>query len=146
MNDALKEGLSFEFRYTVPETKIVPFLFPESPEFQVMPRVLATGFLVGLIEWTCIQAVNPYLDWPAEQTVGVGIEVSHSAATPVGLTVTVQVKLEKREGRKLFFSVAAHDGADQISVGTHERFVIDAARFNEKVAAKGHHAALEAGL
>jgi len=137
MNDGLKEGLSFQFRFNVSETKIVPCLYPESPEFQVMPRVLATGFLVGLIEWTCIQAVNPYLDWPREQTVGIGINVSHSAATPVGLTVTVRVKLERVEGRKLSFAVAADDGVDQISVGTHERFVIDAARFNDKIAAKG---------
>jgi fluoroacetyl-CoA thioesterase len=139
MNDALKEGLTFQFRFEVPESKIVPCLLPESPEFQVMPRVLATGFLVGLIEWTCIQAVNPYLDWPREQTVGIGINVTHSAATPAGMTVTVRVKLEKREGRKLFFSVAADDGVDEISVGTHERFVIDAARFNDKVSAKAQN-------
>jgi fluoroacetyl-CoA thioesterase len=145
MNDGLKEGLSFQFRFSVPETKIVPCLFPESPEFQVMPRVLATGFLVGLIEWTCIQAVNPYLDWPREQTVGIGINVSHSAATPVGMNVTVRVKLERVEGRKLSFTVAADDGVDQISAGTHERFVIDAARFNDKIAEKGQRVGHEPG-
>ena len=136
VKDTLKVGLTHEFRFLVPESKIVPALYPESPEFQLMPRVLATGFMVGLIEWTCIQAVNPHLDWPEEQTVGIGIDVNHTAATPVGLTVTVSVRLEKMEGRKLTFSVSADDGIDEISTGVHERFVIDAARFNEKMTRK----------
>ena len=47
MKDTLKPGLSLEFNYTVPENKTVPYLFPEAPEFLVMPKVLATGFMVG---------------------------------------------------------------------------------------------------
>lgn len=136
MKDSLKAGLTGSFRFRVPENKTVPYLFPESPEFQEMPRVLATGFMVGLIEWTCIQAVNPHLDWPREQTVGTAVNLSHSAATPVGLTVTVHVRLEHVHGRKLTFSVSADDGIDPISSGVHERFVIDATRFNEKAALK----------
>jgi fluoroacetyl-CoA thioesterase len=101
-----------------------------------MPRVLATGFMVGLFEWACIQFVNPHLDWPREQTVGIDINVNHTAATPPSLTVTVQGRLTKVEGRKLSFSLEAHDGVDKISQGTHDRFVIDAAKFNAKVAAK----------
>jgi fluoroacetyl-CoA thioesterase len=132
MKASLQAGLTHEFRFTVPESKTVPYLFPESDEFRLMPCVLATGFMVGLIEWTCIRAVNPHLDWPREQTVGAGVNLTHAAATPVGLTVTVSVRLERLEGRKLTFSVRAEDGVDQISSGTHERFVIDAARFNEK--------------
>jgi fluoroacetyl-CoA thioesterase len=68
--------------------------------------------------------------------VGIDINVNHVAATPPCLTVTVQGKLEKVEGRKLSFSLTAHDGVDKISQGTHDRFVIDAAKFNAKVAAK----------
>ncbi len=136
MDNQLSPGLTYEFRYEVPGNKTVPHLFPEAPEFQIMPKVLATGFMVGLIEWTCIQAVNPHLDWPEEQTVGVGVNLTHTAATPPGLNVTVSVRLEKVDGRKLSFSVTAHDGVDQISTGTHDRFVIDAGKFNEKVSAK----------
>lgn len=136
MKDTLKPGLAFEFRYKVPTDKTVPCLLPESPEFQSMPEVLATGFMVGLIEWACIQAVNPYLDWPKEQTVGIGISVTHTAATPPGLTVTVKTKLEKVEGRKLTFSISADDGVDKISEGIHERFVIDFKRFNTKISEK----------
>ncbi len=136
MKDSLRPGLTFQFKFKVPQNKTVPHLFPESPEFQVMPKVLATGFLVGLVEWTCIQAVNPHLDWPAEQTVGIAVNLTHTAATPPGLVVTVNVRLEKVEVRKLTFSVSAEDGVDQISSGTHERFVINAESFNNKVLRK----------
>ena len=126
MKDSLRSGLTFEFKFTVPENKTVPHLYPESSEFQAMPRVLATGFMVGLFEWACIQAINPHIDWPEEQTVGIHINLSHTAATPPGLTITVKGKLEEVEGRKLSFSLVADDGVDKISEGTHDRLVINA--------------------
>ena len=139
MKDTLKPGLTFEFKYSVPENKTVPHIYPEFSECLEMPEVFATGFLVGLFEFACIKAINPHIDWPREQTVGVNIHIDHKAATPPGFTVTVSGKLEKIEGRKLFFSIAAHDGVDVISEGTHERFIIDAAKFagaiNKKKAA-----------
>ena len=145
MKDSLQPGLTFDFSFRIPEEKTVPYLYPESPEFQVMPRVLATGFMVGLFEWACIQAVNPHLDWPREQTVGIDLKLSHTAATPPGLTVMVRGKLEKVEGRKLTFSLSADDGMDKISEGTHERFVIDAQRFNGKVLEKAARSLESAG-
>jgi fluoroacetyl-CoA thioesterase len=132
----LKPGIRHEHRFVVPTSKTVPALYPESPEFVAMPEVFATGFLVGLLEWACIKAVNPHLDWPAEQTVGTHINVSHDAATPPGLEVTVMVELVKVEGRKLVFSVQAHDGVDLISKGEHERFIINKEKFDAKVDAK----------
>lgn len=136
MKNSLSPGLTFEFKFKVPENKTVPYLYPESPEFQKMPKVLATGFMVGLFEWACIQAVNPHIDWPHEQTVGIDVKLSHVAATPPGLTITVNGKLEAVEGRKLSFSIVADDGIDKISEGTHDRFIIDGAKFNAKMAAK----------
>ena len=140
MKPTLRPGLTHEFRYLVPEDKTVPRLFPEAATFQTMPRVFATGFMVGLLEWACIDAIAPHLD-AGEQSVGTDIRVTHEAATPPGFTVTVRLTLEKVEGRKLSFSLEAHDGIDVISRGTHERFVIDPARFGrklqEKVAAGG---------
>ena len=136
MKASLKPGLEHEFTFVVPENKIVPALYPESPEFQKMPHVFATGFLVGLFEWTCIMALNPHLDWPDEQSVGTKIEIDHTAATPPGLEVTAFVRLVEIDRRRLVFEVTAHDGVDTISKGTHERFVIDAAKFNAKVDAK----------
>jgi fluoroacetyl-CoA thioesterase len=141
MKDTLRAGLTFEFKFRVPENKTVPCLYPESPEFQLMPKVLATGYMVGLLEWACLQAIIPHLDWPNEQSVGTLVNFTHSAATPPGLTVTVRGKLEKVEGRKLSFSVVADDGIDKISEGTHERFVIDVAKFKSKLAEKVARAA-----
>lgn len=142
MKDTLQPGLTHTFHFRIPETKTVPHLYPESRMFQEMPSVLATGYMVGLLEWACVEAIRPHLDWPEEQTLGTHVNFSHEAATPPGLTVTVNVRLTAVEGRKLSFAVEAHDGVDRISSGTHERFVIDAARFKTKVSDKAARAAL----
>ena len=136
MEDTLRAGLEGTFRYRVPESKTVPGIYAEAADFQMMPRVLATGYLVALAEWACIELVKPHLDWPREQTLGTRVELSHLAATPPGFTVEIRARLESVAGRKLVFSVSASDGADLISEGTHERHVIDACRFDEKIAAK----------
>ena len=136
MKDSLKAGLTYRFTFPVPSNKTVPHLYPESELFQEMPDVLATGFLVGLMEWACIEAIRPHLHWPGEQSLGTLVNFSHTAATPPGLTITVNVHLDKVEGRKLTFTLSAHDGVDEISRGTHERHVIDAARFTEKMEKK----------
>ncbi|HEX5631908.1 MAG TPA: thioesterase family protein [Gemmatimonadales bacterium] len=134
MRDTLRPGLRHTFTYRVPESKLVPALYPEAAEFQAMPRVFATGFLIGLLEWTCIQAVNPYLDWPREQTVGTRVDVSHAAPTPPGKDVMVEVELTAVDGRRLVFRVSAKDDAATICEGTHERFVVDAQKFNARLA------------
>jgi fluoroacetyl-CoA thioesterase len=136
MKDTLKPGIRYEHRLILPPSKTVPALYPEAEEFLVMPEVFATGFLVGFLEWACIKAVNPHLDWPREQSVGTHIDVSHEAATPPGLEVTATVELIGVDGRKLTFAVSAHDGVDLISRGRHERFVIDKTKFETKVGAK----------
>jgi fluoroacetyl-CoA thioesterase len=136
VKSSLQAGLTYRFSFTVPASKTVPHLYPESGLFQEMPDVLATGFLVGLMEWACIEAIRPHLDWPREQSLGTRVDFSHTAATPPGFTISVDVRLEKVEGRKLTFTLSAHDGVDEISRGTHERHVIDVARFNEKMERK----------
>jgi fluoroacetyl-CoA thioesterase len=104
--------------------------------FRQMPEVLATGYLVGLLEWACIEALRPHLDWPREQSLGTHVNFSHLAATLPGMTVSVDVELLRVEGRKLTFSISAHDGVDRITEGTHERSVIDGARFAARLAEK----------
>ena len=136
MVSSLQPGMTFDFTYQVPPDKTVPHLYPDIPEAAAMPEVFATGFLVGLLEFACIRFINPHIDWPREQTVGIGIEINHTAATPPGFTVTVTGKLEKVEGKKLTFSLKAHDGVDQITAGTHERFIINAEKFNQGIDAK----------
>lgn len=135
MKSSLVPGVALTFRYTVAEDKTVPHVYPESPRFREMPQVFATAYMVGLLEWACIEAIQPHLD-PGEQSVGTGIWVTHGAATPPGFTVTVEVTVQKVEGRRLTFAVRAHDGVDEIGAGTHERFVIDRERFVRKVREK----------
>ena len=136
MKQSLQPGIKFQHKFKVTPSKTVPALYPESGEFVAMPEVFATGFLVGFLEWACIKAIHPHLDWPREQTVGTHIDVTHQAATPPGLEVTASVELIAVEGKKLVFAVEAHDGVDLISKGRHERFVIDRAKFDAKVGAK----------
>jgi fluoroacetyl-CoA thioesterase len=140
MKDSLRAGLEGTFRYRVPESKTVPRICEEAPDFQLMPDVLATGYLVALAEWACIELVKPHLDWPREQTLGTRVDLSHIAATPPGMTVEIHARLQSVEGRKLVFAVEARDDLDAISEGRHERHVIDAARFEQKLAAKRERA------
>ena len=136
MKTSLKVGLRYQHKFTVPKSKTVPNLYPESEEFKIMPEVFATGYLVGFLEWTCILAIKPHLDWPMEQSVGTHINVSHEAATPVGHEVIADVELVKMDGKKLTFNVEARDRVDVISKGTHERFVIIKEKFENKIKEK----------
>lgn len=136
MKDTLRAGLEGTFRYRVPASKTVPRIYEEAADFQLMPEVLATGYMVALAEWACIEVIKPHLDWPREQSLGTRVNLSHVAATPAGFTVEIRARLQAVDGRKLVFGVSASDGVDLISEGTHERHVIDARRFGEKVAAK----------
>ncbi|HEU5018087.1 MAG TPA: thioesterase family protein, partial [Pseudolabrys sp.] len=113
MKPTLKPGLTCSFSYTVPENKTVPFTYPESPEIASMPKVFATGFMIVLMEWTCIQLMAPHLD-EGEGSVGIHVDVSHTAATPPGMSVTVEAECVEVSGRKLSFRVRAHDGIDMI--------------------------------
>lgn len=133
MKDSLKVGIKYQHKFIVPKSKTVPNLYPESEEFKIMPEVFATGYLVGFLEWACILAIKPHLDWPNEQSVGTHINVSHEAATPVGHEVAASVELIKIEGKKLTFNVEARDLRDVISKGTHERFIINKEKFELKV-------------
>lgn len=135
MKPTLKAGLTHRFAYKVPAEKTVPFLYPEATAFAEMPKVFATGFMVGLMEWTCIQLMAPHLD-AGEGSLGVHIDVSHAAATPPGLTITVDAECAAVDGRRLTFQVRAHDGIDLIGEGRHERVVVRWDRFNARVAQK----------
>lgn len=136
MRDTLRVGLTHRFHYRVPEDKTVPALYPEARPFQEMPRVFATGFLVGLVEWTCLQLLEPHLDWPREQTLGTHVDLSHAAPTPPGCEVTVDVELVAIEGRRLTFRVTARDDAAVVCEGTHQRTVVDRDRFESRLASR----------
>jgi fluoroacetyl-CoA thioesterase len=141
---SLTAGLKHSFSYRVPPTKTVPHLYDEAPQLQVMPDVFATGFMVGLMEWTCVQLLEPHLD-EGEGSLGTHIDVSHKSATPVGFTVTVEAECIELRGPRAKFKISAHDGMDEIGAGTHERFVVSWDRFKRGVAVKEARAEAESG-
>jgi fluoroacetyl-CoA thioesterase len=135
MKPSLVPGIAHELRFTVPVAKTVPHLYPESPGFAAMPEVFATGFMVGLVEWACIDLIAPHLD-DGEMSLGVHVDLSHDAATPPGMEVVARVVLQEVDGRRLRFTAEAHDAAERICGGRHDRFVVDRARFEAGVARK----------
>ena len=92
MKDTLQPGATAQFAFRIPAEKTVPHLFPEAAEFREMPTVFATGFMVGLMEWTCLKVLEPHLE-AGEGSLGVHIDVSHLAATVPGQTVTVDARM-----------------------------------------------------
>lgn len=98
-------------------------------------RVFATPMMIALIEKTCSESVAPYLE-EGQSTVGTYIKVSHVAATPVGMKVWAESELVEIDRRRLVFKVSAFDEAGLIGQGTHERFIIDLAKFQSKAESK----------
>jgi len=143
MKDTLKLGDKTQFSFRIPAEKTVPHLYPEAPEFREMPTVFATGFMVGLMEWTCLKILAPHLE-EGEGSLGVHIDVSHKAATVPGQTVTVEAECTSIDGRRIGFHVRAHDGLDVIGEGRHERMVISWSRFVSRVNDKAKLARAEA--
>ncbi len=93
-----------------------------------MPPVLATAWMIGFVEWTCMRLLEPYLE-PQHRSLGTQVQLSHCAATPVGMKVTAEVTLEAVENRRLRFRVVCRDEVEVICEGSHERFVVDIDRF-----------------
>lgn len=123
------ETLTVAARHTVPEVE------PTWAGFADMPPVLATAMMIGFVEQTCIMGLRPFLS--AEQrTVGTHVDISHIAATPVGMTVTASVELIGIEGRALLFKVQCRDEGGVIGEGTHRRAIIDLNRFNQRLQEK----------
>lgn len=131
----LGPGLKGTSRLRVEEGLTVPRVSDALPALTDMPSVLATAYLVAFVESACIEVLAPFLA-DGQRTVGTHVDLSHSAATPVGLTVTAEVELVEFAGRRLLFSVECRDDQDVISRGRHERHIIDAARFDQRMAAK----------
>jgi len=104
-----------------------------------LPDVFGTPCLGGLMERVSAELINEHLD-PGEQSVGISMNLKHSAATPIGMTVRVRTEVTAVEGRKLTFRLEAFDEVEKIGEATHERFIIVADKFNAKVAQKAKQA------
>lgn len=136
MRADLRVGLRHRGVLTVDEGLTVPRVSPALPQFDDMPPVFATAYLVGFVEATCIDALAAHLE-PGERTVGTHVDLSHCAATPVGMRVTADVELVAIEGRQLRFRVECRDERELIGEGSHHRVVVDARRFTARADAKG---------
>lgn len=97
--------------------------------------VLATPMMINLIEAAALAAVEHLLP-SGHQSLGIQLDVSHTAATPVGLRVTATAEVSQVQGRSITFRVAARDELEPIGGGTHKRIVVSVSRFDERVQRK----------
>ncbi len=139
MKPSLQPGATARLEFKVPAEKTVPHLYPEAHEFQMMPTVFATGFMVGLLEWACMKVLEPHLD-EGEGSLGIHINVSHIAATVPGQIVTVDAECTSVSSRRVAFKVTAHDGIEKIGEGDHERMIVPWDRFVVRVNEKAKRA------
>ena len=98
-------------------------------------RVLSTPNMILYMERTCRQTVLPLLE-PGYETVGTHVNVAHLAAAPVGMTVTFRAEVIKVSGKRVEFRVEAWDETEKIGEGTHERAIINIAKFASRMASK----------
>lgn len=122
-------GTKLEKKLLVDNEVAIDFLGQEGA------RVLATPWMVGWMERTCRDAVVPLLD-PGHDTVGTHVDVHHLAATPMGMTVTFRAEVIGVQDRRVNFKVEAWDEKEKVGEGTHERAIINVARFTARVRAK----------
>ena len=103
--------------------------------FHGVPDVFGTPFLGGLFEGTSAALMAPHLG-PGEQSVGISMDLKHTAPTPLGMEVRAVTEVTQVEGRKVSFKVDVFDEKEKIGEAVHERFIINAEKFNQRVEAK----------
>jgi len=101
----------------------------------MLPPILATPVMIMVMENAALNAMKPYLD-AGETALGTRVDVRHMSATPAGRRVTGEAEVTKIDGRRIEFTIRATDGAEVIGEGTHERVIINLARFSEQLKAK----------
>jgi fluoroacetyl-CoA thioesterase len=100
-------------------------------------HVLATPFVIGLLENAAAAVLNPHLP-PGATTVGTMVEMRHLAATPVGMIVRAKATLLETDGKRFLFAVEARDDKEKIAEGRHERYLVtDLAKFINRAMRKG---------
>ncbi|NLI31530.1 MAG: thioesterase family protein [Deltaproteobacteria bacterium] len=129
MSKPFEVGMTHELKIkTLPEHSAQVF-YPN------LPDVFATPFLAGLMERVSAELMHEHLQ-PGEQSVGISMNLKHTAATPLGMEVRIRTEIVAVEGRKLTFQLEAFDEAEKIGEASHERFVIQADKFNARVQEK----------
>jgi predicted thioesterase len=130
----LKSGLSFDKTLVVDEARCIGFMGKEG-------MVYATPRMVSDVEYACRDYLLQHLD-PGEDSVGAHVSIDHLAPTPLGLQVTIEVKVAEVDRRKVTFEFAVRDPVEPVGRGTHVRFVVETAKTRERLAAKRTKAGL----
>ena len=134
MKDSLKAGVSGSATVTVDRERTIGFMGEQA-------RVYATPMLVRDIEMTCRDLLGQHLD-AGEDSVGTRVEVDHLAATLMNMPVTLDVSISEVKGRAVTFEVSGRDSVEPICRGRHQRFIVDVATTEKRLAAKAAKAGL----
>jgi predicted thioesterase len=135
MKSSLKPGLTTEKSLVVDEPRCIGFMGREG-------MVYATPRMVSDVEYTCRDFLLEHLD-PGEDSVGAHVSIDHLAATPLGLAVSIQIKIAEIDRRKVTFEFSVRDPVEECGRGKHVRFVVDTAKQRERLAAKRAKAGLK---
>jgi fluoroacetyl-CoA thioesterase len=135
MRDTLQPGLKHSERFAVTAAHTVPELAVDAAEIKAMPAVLATPYMIAMMEVACTNLIKAHAD-PGEGSLGIAVNVTHLAATLPGQIVTVDVEVVEVAGRRVGCKVSAHDGLDKIGEGRHDRMVVPWDRVKPTLAAK----------
>ena len=129
MKGVARIGTVGEERFVVSEQHLIDFAYGG------MPQILCTPWLIWFLEHAARNAVLPLLE-PGEGTVGVVLNVEHTAATPLGVQVVCHARVIHADGPLISFQIEAHDEHEQIARGTHKLRVIEVARLAMRVQSK----------
>jgi fluoroacetyl-CoA thioesterase len=128
MKASLAVGLSTRREVTVDESRCIGFMGKEG-------MVYATPRMVSDVEYTCRDFLLEHLD-PGEDSVGAHVSIDHLAATPLGLKVTIDVKIVEIDRRRVTFEFSVQDPIEPCGRGRHVRFVVETAKSRERLAVK----------
>jgi predicted thioesterase len=133
MKASLKQGLEFKKTIAVDQERVIGFMGKEA-------AVYATPRMVSDVEYTCRELLLEHLD-AGEDSVGAHVSIDHLAPTPMGMSVTIEVKVADIERRKVVFEFSVKD-IEEVGRGRHVRFIVDTAKTRERLAAKRAKAGL----
>lgn len=134
MKSSLKKDLSFSKSVLVDETRCIGFMGKEG-------AVYATPRMVSDVEYTCRDMLLEHLD-AGEDSVGTHVSIDHLAPTPMGLQVTIEVRVAEVDRRKITWEFTVRDPLEEVGRGRHVRFVVETAKTRERLAAKRARAGL----
>ena len=134
MKESLKAGLALKKSLTVDESRCIGFMGREG-------MVYATPRMVSDVEYTCRDFLLAHLD-AGEDSVGAHVSIDHLAPTPIGLSVSIEIRVAEVDRRKVTFEFSVRDPVEQVGRGKHVRFVVETAKTRERLAAKRAKAGL----